>query len=199
METNHVRVLRELSRKSPQTSMELADAVGAWRHTTLHRGAIRVNAILGVERERGHVSREGFADSGYHGIRAFLWKITPAGQAWLDEGSWKLRGTMAAERKARWAMTTAHSNALIEYLDREARAHGWDMDTPAPQRKTAIQEMHEMGCTLQSMGDIFGISREYVRLILQGYMMRNGTKLPVGSSGLTRRKGHLAWIEKENS
>lgn len=199
MENNHVRVLRELSLKSPRTAMELADAVGAWRHTTLHLGAVRVNAILDVERRRGHVSREGYAESSYHNVRAFLWKITPAGQAWLEEGSWEQRGKVTAERKARWALRSAQSSALIEYLDREARAHGWGMDTPVPERKAAIQAMHEVGCTLQSIADVFGISREYVRLILRGYLVRNGQKEPVGSSGLLRREARMVWARKGNS
>jgi len=197
VENNHVRVLKALSLKSPRTSRELADAVGAWPGRTPHLAAVRVNAILDVEQRRGHVARAGFTRSNYKNVHAFLWKITPAGQAWLEAEPWTQRGRNLSARKARAIRNRAWDSALIEYLDREARAHDWSHETPAAERKAAICQMRAMGCTLQAIADVFGITGEYVRLIQQGHMVRNGKSIPVGSDSLTRREGHLVFTEKE--
>jgi len=197
MENNHVRVLRALARKSPQTSMKLAAAAGAWSRRTPHYGAVRVNDILSVELGRGRVARAGITRSSHNNVPTFLWEITPAGQAWLEEESWTWHSTRTAERQERCAMTMAQRSALIEYLDREARARGWGMDTPVAERRAAIFAMREMGCTLQAIGDIFGITREYVRLILQGHMKRAGRIIPVGSTGTLRHRESSVPMEKE--
>jgi hypothetical protein len=195
METNHIRVLKELARKSPRTSRSLAEAVGAWKQPH-PRGMVRVNAILTAEARRGHTRTVGKVPSSYNNTPAFLWEITPAGREWLDAGTWKVdhsHAAMSAEQERR----RAHRSALLEHLDREARINDWGMDTSVEERRAAIIAMRELGCSLQAVGDVFGITAEYARLIVIGSQKRGGVEMPLGKSGKVNRRGH--WVRLENT
>lgn len=198
METNHVKILKVLAAsKTPMLSRQISAATGAWAQLPPIRGQVRTNSILLTEAGYGHVRRAGVDKQRYHNTPAYLWEITPAGREWLDCGQWKLRGVLTAERGRKVAMNSARNGALLEHLDREARIHDWGPETSASDRRKAIREMRDLGCTLQSIADVFGITREYVRLILLGYQKRaNGQRQAIGVSGKVNRKGR--WVRLED-
>lgn len=183
METNHVKILKELAVRSPQTSRQLSDTVGAWDDKPPERGPVRVNQILITEAGYGRVRRAGVSRDAYHNTPAFLWELTCAGQEWIDSGDWRHRGRVSVVRAERSAYSRAHRSALIEHLDREARAHDWGPESTAAERRRAIIEMHDLGCTLQAIGDVFGVTREAIRLILVGYKKQHGRTILVGKTG----------------
>jgi len=189
MGTNHTRVLKVLAAGGPRIARDIAAGTGAWPGIDPHFAAVRVNAILKAEAARGHVRQSGTTRSRYHNVTAFLWDITPAGRVRLEEKP------LRPGRNARVSMNAAWSSALVEHLDREARIHDWGTETSAHDRKAACISMRGLGCTLQSIADVFGVSREYIRLILRGYQVRGDTNLPIGTSGKVLREGHLVRLE----
>jgi hypothetical protein len=156
---------------------------------------VRVNAILATEARRGHVRTAGKVPSSYNNTPAFLWEITPAGREWLAAGTWKADRSRAGIRQAQ-ELARARRSALLEHLDREARINDWGMDTPVEERRAAIIAMRELGCSLQAVGDVFGITAEYARLIVIGSQKRGGREIPLGTSGKVNRRGHWVRLEK---
>lgn len=195
-EPTHVRLLRVLAGKSPQTSKQIAVAAGLADIRTPHRASVYANTVLNIELERGHTRKAGIVRSEYHNVPTILWEITPAGHEYLGGASWTWASTAKEERAGRWSLAIAQRRALVEHLDRESCLHGWGPGTPAPERRDAIVAMRGSGCTLQSLADTFGITREYVRLIAAGRYRRGDQWVSVGGGRHTRKTGPWIRLEK---
>lgn len=136
----------------------------------LQRRLTWTNQILYRFRKRGWAERVGMERSPYyHNVGTWRWRITESGVEYLAAGMWAgVRAARDAERQ-RWA---------LEYEARQKRLD--DMITQAYmdydphtvykcEREAAIRVMREAGCTLDAIGGVFGVTRERVRQIVNGY------------------------------
>lgn len=148
------------------TSAELADAVGLWPDAPRINRQSRVNAALRAMQARGQVDVAGVRRV-YNNIPSHLWGITQRG---IDElgKPWPPPPTRTflyrrelAERKA----AKAESAVLIAaYVDDMKWRLELDAATPVPLRRAAILDLRRHGATLAQCAQVFGISREQVRV-----------------------------------
>ncbi len=105
----------------------------------------------------------------YNNVPVYRWYITPEGLEYLAAGM------SAGIRAAR----IEHARRLAEQR-MSANKHADDMITQAYvdydphtihkcERKKAIMELRAAGCTLDSIGGVFGLTRERIRQIINGW------------------------------
>jgi len=167
LEPRPIRILRALADASLQT-LSTPALVGRLAEGIQpnQRALSWYGRILRSHEERGLVQRAGTAAAAYNNVPSILWRITPAGRAWLRDCD------MAAAQAAQWAAEqaerdaqTARIAALREEAADEATAK-YGPGTPASVRRAAVPALREVGLTLERIGVIFGVSRKQIRLDL---------------------------------
>lgn len=117
---------------------------------------------LAIHEHHGRVRRIGYAYGTYNNARSIVWKITPMGRSWLLINAPE---KVAARREANRAIAAdrARRKANCERLLEEAR-ESFGKGTPAVTRRQVSRLLRAEGCTLQSIADIFGVTRELIRV-----------------------------------
>jgi hypothetical protein len=127
-----------------------------------------VNTILQDRLGRGWVKRSERMEpsSYYNNVPVWRWFITPAGIEHAKEGP---PGVQAAERRARQEqLRTSYQAKVIRRQELAAQAirEGYGPQSSAYERAAKVYELRAQELTLQQIGDVFGITRETVRVIL---------------------------------
>jgi len=112
--------------------------------------------------QAGHVERAGRAPNG-RGRPAIIWRITPAGRGWLDEhdNAPALAAAAAAQAQRQTQQAQRTATERDRALD-EARAT-FNRQTPRTSRKRVAHQLRDLGCTLDQIGAVFGVSKERIR------------------------------------
>jgi len=126
----------------------------------ISRRASRCNSILTRMERRGLVRRSAGTEPSvyYKNTPQYRWFATGAGLADLDRR--EREPAERARKRAERAEREARTQAVLD-----AAARQYSRSTPASQRGQAIRELRAAGCSLRSIGAVFGISAEMVRLI----------------------------------
>jgi hypothetical protein len=98
------------------------------------------------------------------GRPATLWRITPAGRAWLDEHDQapaRAAAAAAAEAQRKTEQAQRAATERDHALD-EARAT-FNRQTLRTDRKRAAHQLRDLGATLDQIGAVFHISKERIR------------------------------------
>lgn len=134
----------------------------------LQRRLAWVNQILHRMHRRGFVTRRMDRSPHYRQVPAYRWWITESGVTFLAVGMWTgVRAARVEQRRRREeerASWQRHTNDLITqaYID-------YDPATVCLYERTRIiGVLRAAGCTLESIGGVFGITRERVRQIAAG-------------------------------
>lgn len=104
----------------------------------------------------------------YHHAPVWRWFITAEGSAHLAR---ELRPPAAFERASRTAERALERERAAVLLAVAARQYGpsrYGQGIPPCERNRVIAELRSQGCTYAAIGDIFGITRERVRQVVQG-------------------------------
>jgi len=108
----------------------------------------------------GLVTRAGRTQGGWSNKPSVVWAVTDTGRAWSGaheaaaaqaEAAVKLRAIRASTRKAAQASVAASISGR---------------EVPADERRALARGMRSQGCTLQEIGDVFGVKRETIRIDL---------------------------------
>jgi hypothetical protein len=136
-------------------------------HDTLQRRMCVVNQVLYRLRHRQRVIRGPKEPTKYyHRVPTYRWFITPAGVHYLATGMEK------GARQARWEQAERKRAELAEYrrhladLLTEAYDRIDPQTAPKCERERVMRELRTAGCTLESIGEVFGVTRERVRQVL---------------------------------
>jgi hypothetical protein len=152
--TRPVRLLRVLAdNPEPLTTTVLASLLA--ESGRRRRLLSSYDQILRRHEQAGHVERAGHVPQ-RRGRPATIWRITPAGRAWLDHHDQAPALAAAAAAQAQRA-AAARARAL-----EEARAT-YDRETPRINRKHAAHQLRDLGCTLDQIGAVFHVSKERIR------------------------------------
>lgn len=135
----------------------------------LQRKMTWTNQILDRFKRNGYARKGGKEMSPhYHNVPAYRWFITPEGVSYLadglDEGRRQMRRDREAAEDARLAAHRKHLNDLLT----QAYVENDPATTTACERERVMRKLREEGCTLQDIGDVFGITRERVRQVIHG-------------------------------
>ena len=139
----------------------------------LQRRLTWTNQILDRFRRRGWVVRGGKEPSRYYNnVPSWRWYVTDAGVEYLAAGmAAGLRAARDAELKRRAAEHAAWQRHLDDMIT-QAYIDFDPAETPQCERDAAMRTLREAGCTLGSIGGVFGVTRERVRQVLAGIKVR---------------------------
>jgi len=136
---------------------------------SLQRRLAWTNQILDRLALHGYVYKGGTEPSPYyHRVPAHRWFITGGGVQYLADGLAEGRRRVRREREAAEAARLAEHRKRLDDLLTQAYVENDPEKTPACERERVIRKLRGEGCTLQDIGDVFGITRERVRQILVG-------------------------------
>lgn len=143
-----------LSLSTPELARETAADVQPWR-----AALARCGGLLRYQEALGHVRQAGTVRGAYRNVPAIAWQITDDGRQWLDEREQAL--TVKAEQPAR----NMRAEAKRAWHLKEARA-SYDRSAPRPVRKQVAHQLRDLGCTLDQIGLVFGMTGATIRLDL---------------------------------
>jgi hypothetical protein len=160
-ETRPARLLRALAQNpEPLSAPALASLLA--EPGRRRRLLATYDRILHRHEQAGHVERTGRVPK-RRGRPAIIWRITPAGRAWLDDydkaPARAAAAAAAAQRQTEQAQRTA---AERDHALDQARAT-FNRQTPRTDRKCAAHQLRDLGCTLDQIGAVFGVSKERIR------------------------------------
>lgn len=158
-ENRPLRILRAIAASphglaAPGLVAELAEGIEPHQKALAWYGT-----ILRAHAGNGLIARAGKTEGGWQRCPAFIYRITGEGLARLahidDEPN----------RKA------AHDKALAQAEEASERRHAalaeagrvYSRATPRDDRRTAALQLRNLGCSLEEIGGIFGVTREMIR------------------------------------
>jgi hypothetical protein len=144
---------------------------GENRNYQLQRHLARVRGALVIHQQHGRVRQRGFAHGTYNNVRSIVWQITAKGRVWLDNHA---PDQIQARRNEAAAIATSRDlqRQHQERLLAEAK-ETYGVDTPPGTRREVSRMLKDEGCTLQSIADIFGVTRQLISLDCLGSNGRN--------------------------
>ena len=137
----------------------------------LQRRMAWVNQILDRMLRRGFVTRRMDRSPYYHQVPAHRWWITEAGAEFLAAGLWAGLRAKRFEEQRRWAELGAARRRRAEDALTQAYTDYDPLTVCLNERTRAICRLRAEGCTLDSIGGVFGISRERVRQIIADHRL----------------------------
>ena len=142
--------------------------LGPWSQS-LQRRLAWTNQILDRFLINGY-ARKGKAEPSpyYHRVPVYRWFVTPEGVQYLADGLAEGRRKMRDEREAAENERLAQHRKKLDNLLTQAYVENDPATVTACQRERVIRELRDAGCTLQDIGDVFGITRERVRQVQMG-------------------------------
>lgn len=150
-----------------------------------------VNTILNQRLEAGLVrrSRRKEPSTVYHNVPTWRWFITAAGLYLSSQGPAWYRAEQEKAKRDRFRQDLEDRFRLRQQAAEQAIADGYGPHTPRCQRQPKIVELREQHLTLDEIGLIFGVTREYVRLIVLGRDSPCRCPLHPPRQGRTSRQG----------
>ena len=139
------------------------------RSQSIQRRLAWTNQILERFELHDHARRGGKEPSPYyHNVPVYRWFITPGGVQFLGDGLAEGRRKMRRDREeAERVRLEAFHKQLADLLT-QAYAENDPVTTPQCEREQVMRKLRDAGCTLQDIGDVFGVTRERVRQIIHG-------------------------------
>jgi hypothetical protein len=165
-----VTALRSLRDDGPQTSMQLTLRLDPYPGTDVTQSRNGLNQRLAALRRDGLARVAGTTPAAYHNTPSFVWEITPAGQAYLD--NYRVR---AEERR----LAATRKEDALRWLIREAMAHRWGPGTPVAERRQIARALRGEGILLDWIAAVFDVTRECIRLDCAGLVTRGGGRVQV--------------------
>jgi hypothetical protein len=159
-EARPIRIMRALAGapdglSTPAIVAELAEGIPSNQRALSWYGQ-----ILRSRAKQGHVENAGkISGRGWQRPPVIIWRITGEGRKLLaridDEPARKARAEQAAieQEEASRAQTSALAEAARLY----------SRHTPRSVRRPAAARLRELGCSLEEIGQVFGVSREMIR------------------------------------
>lgn len=164
-ETRRARLIRALARSpGPLSTCELADLLAepGPRKRLLPRDC----ETLRREEQAGRVRRAAGRTTCRHGRAAVIWAVTDAGLAWLDEHDQaRVLAVAAAAEAVRKAEEGRRAATERVRALNDARVF-FDRQTSRRERKRVAHRLRDLGCTLDEIGLVFGVSKEMIRVDL---------------------------------
>lgn len=163
-----VRMLTHLRDVGDATSREINDALNPYPHLPDHRARSWIANFLYRNKEYGRVRQVGTVPAEYHNVPSYRWQITEAGRHYLAR---KEAGSLDRTRVHQMdphGPSHRTSDELLMQLDAEAQDKDWGPHTPVQERVGTAIDMYERGASYQVIADFFGVSRETIRLDVQG-------------------------------
>lgn len=168
-------IMRLLHEAGPR-GLLTQDMAKTFRQRERHRSAthIEVNTALYKLREYGRAQRSRYMEPSpyYHNTPCWRWRITSAGSAYYLAGGYQ--GQLAIAREERRQRDKARRELAVRRLEAIASSAGKASKlTPGctRERDELIRELREAGMTLESIGDLFGITRERTRQVVKGILV----------------------------
>lgn len=158
-EIRPIRIMRALAAapsglSTPALVAELAEGVEP------HQKALSwYGQILRKRANLGHVEKAGTAPGSWQRSPAIIWRITDEGRgvlAHIDDEPAR-RAELEQARIEQDAAVRARRAALAQ------AAHVYSRSTPRTERRSAAIRLRELGCTLEEIGQVFGVTREMIR------------------------------------
>jgi DNA-binding PadR family transcriptional regulator len=160
-ETRPARLLRALA-QNPEALSAPALASLLAEPGRRRKLLVSYDRILSRHEQAGHVERAGRVPN-RRGRPATLWRITPAGRAWLDEHDQAPARAAAAAAEAQRKTEQAQRAATErDHALDEARAT-FNRQTLRTDRKRAAHQLRDLGATLDQIGAVFHVSKERIR------------------------------------
>ncbi len=118
-------------------------------------------------RDAGHVRMAGKTETGWGHAPAFIWDITHQGRIYLTASEGRAAEIEeAAERAAAARAEETASELRRDEALTTTRAKFRGHRPPPHEREPVAIELRNLGCTLEEIGSVFGITREQARLDL---------------------------------
>lgn len=126
------------------------------------------NQILERFKTNGWARKGGLEPSPYYNnVPAYRWFITPEGRGYLAAGmAAGIREAQRFQHEREAVKLAAHRKRLADLLT-EAYASTDPATTPKCERTRIMKHLREAGCTLQDIGDVFGVTRERARQLIE--------------------------------
>lgn len=159
--TLSARLLEVLGEGGTFTSLALADSAGVGQDRSVQHRQARVNSALARLRACGLARLAGWGPGRRTRGYPFLWEITPAGREWLATPP---------------PMTRADCEAIArqDRLERRERAEKALASVKSVSRLVTPTKRYEVmsmlraeGCSLDQIGEVYGVTRERARQILR--------------------------------
>jgi hypothetical protein len=159
-EARPIRIMRALAEapdglSTPALVAELAEGMKSHQ-----RALSQYGQILRSHARQGHVEKAGkMSGRGWQRPPVIVWRITGEGRKLLahidDEPARKARAVQEAieQEEASRAQTSALAEAARLY----------SRNTPRSVRRPVAVRLRELGCNLEEIGQVFGVSREMIR------------------------------------
>lgn len=156
-ESRPVRIMRALAaapqgRPTPALVAELGEAAEP-------RALSWYGSILRSYAKKGHVEEAGRTPGGWQRCPAVIWRLTDKGRemlAYIDAEP----NRQAAFEQARISQEAARQLRIAALAE---AASLYSQRTPRSQRRPAAVRLRGLGCTLEEIGQIFGVTREMIR------------------------------------
>jgi hypothetical protein len=167
-ESRAARIMRVLaaSRRGMSTP-DLVDALGE-EHGSRQRILTLYGQALRERLASGQVIRAARTPGGHREGPAVIWNITPAGRDALRRYDREVAARRArlAGRAAGRAAAAVQVKALALTAAAVARTREAGCRVSAEDRQAQAIRLRALGCSLQAIGDVCGVSRECIRLDL---------------------------------
>jgi len=139
-----------------------ANGGGGHQSKELQRLLAKTRNALVVHQRHGRVRQSGFAYGSYQNSRSIIWKITPKGRAWLNLNEPEKVAERRAATRAAAKDRTARRESCEQLIQEAKKEYG--PGTAPPIRREVSRLLRAEGCTLQSIADIFDVTRELIRV-----------------------------------
>jgi hypothetical protein len=151
----------------PMSSIELAEAANLMPAQARQRRQTRTNSLISdAQHHHGEPFRHaGYGRSAYKNTPYALWDITPHGRALLAQ-PWPPPPSPSRIALQAGRDLAARRRQMRAALPELAAQRGWDWATPPAERAVAARELRDMGYYLPSIGHVFGVTGEMIRLYL---------------------------------
>lgn len=149
----------------------------------------RFGQVLRSAEEQGQVRRVGEVPSGTLRGRAVVWVITDEGRKWPAVVAARAAeaAQVKAEREEQARKDIRQQAACKAALEEAAQGHATSPLELEDRRRVEAQ-LRLMGCTLESIGEAFGLTRECVRLDLLTDSRRQKLRHRSNAAEADRRK-----------
>lgn len=156
------KILRLLVDDGPMTSRELAARIPYQPSLPWQRRQSGINGYLHDLRKRGHTEVMGEVRAGRN-VPAKIWAATSDGEVALTL-PWPPPPSKTSHRMSQ-IRERAHAREIIAaMIERERKGRG--RHTPPAERRLIVADWQRRGASYGQMAEVFGVSREQIRLDL---------------------------------
>lgn len=135
---------------------------GRKRNDKLQHLLAKTRNALVIHERQGRVRQSGHAHGTYNNSRSIIWKITNEGREWLKANDPEKKEASRAAARAITRARTARQDFLRKLLTDARESYG--PGTSPTIRREVSRLLRAEGCTLQSIADVFKVTRELIRM-----------------------------------